>query len=163
MRSYQQKLLPMDQSIMMEGISLRPAKKGDAATIRRIISSVNINPLGLNWRRFILAVDQRDNVIGCGQIKPHSDGTYELASIAVLPEWRGKGIARMIIQHLLGQHPGRLYLTCRADLGELYQKFGFESIEEGEMTPYYRRIFRLMGVFSWIRRLPDRLLVMRRG
>lgn len=142
--------------------SLRPATRAESATIRKIISDANINPLGLDWQRFMLAVDQAGNIIGCGQIKPHSDGTYELASIAVLPEWRGRGVARRIILYLLEQHPGRLYLTCRAQLGPLYQKYGFEPIEEGEMTPYFRRISRMVRIFNRIIRLPDRLLVMRR-
>jgi len=152
----------MDISSQPLQFSLRPATRAEAVTIRKIISDANINPLGLNWQRFILAVDQAGKIIGCGQIKPHTDGTYELASIAVLPEWRGRGVARSIILYLLEQHPGRLYLTCRAPLEPLYQKFGFKTIEESEMTPYFRRISRLVRIFNRIIRLPDRLLVMRR-
>jgi N-acetylglutamate synthase-like GNAT family acetyltransferase len=142
---------------------LRPATHTDAQTIRKIISSVNINPMGLNWQRFILVVDQVNNVIGCGQIKPHSDGSFELASIAVLPEWRNRSIARRVIEHLLEQHPGRLYLTCRSPLGPMYQKFGFEAIRSSEMPPYFKRINRMVALFSKLFHRPDHLLVMRRN
>jgi hypothetical protein len=37
---------------------------------------VRINPMDLDWRHFWLVVDQDDSLIGCGQIKPHSDGTH---------------------------------------------------------------------------------------
>ena len=30
--------------------------------------------MALDWHRFILAIDPFGKVIGCGQVKPHSDG-----------------------------------------------------------------------------------------
>jgi hypothetical protein len=45
---------------------LRPATRADAGVIRSLIHTVGINPIGLNWRRFILAVDERDVMLGCG-------------------------------------------------------------------------------------------------
>jgi amino-acid N-acetyltransferase len=101
--------------------------------------------------------------IGCGQIKPHKDGTFELASIVVLPEWRGKGVARRIIEQLLEIHPGRLYLTCRSNLESLYQRFGFRTIQEEEMTSYFRRLNRIAHFISRIFHLPFSLLVMKRN
>ncbi len=143
--------------------SLRPATALDARDIRNIIHQVNINPTGLSWRRFTLAMDEQDQLIGCGQVKEHKDGSPELASIAVLPEWRGKGVARRIIEHLLEQHPGRLYLTCRAPLVGLYQRFGFEVIEYEEMPAYFQRIKKLVEVYSRLSHQPSQLRVMRRG
>ncbi len=143
--------------------SLRPATIADAATIRQIISLVQINPMSLNWQRFILAIDRDGKVIGCGQVKPHSDGSLELASIAVLPEWRGKGIARAIINHLLEQYPGRLYLTCRSRLGPMYQKFDFQALQFEDMPPYFKRLSRLVALFNKLFHQPDHLLVMRRN
>ena len=72
------------------GYTLRQADSTDAGTIRQIISQAHINPTGLAWQRFILAIDEQGNTIACGQLKPHGDGSLELASIAVTPEWRGK-------------------------------------------------------------------------
>ncbi len=143
--------------------SLRQSNAADATTIRQIISKVHINPTGLNWQRFILAVDRQDSIIGCGQLKPHGDGSLELASIAVLPGWRGRGVARTIIEHLLEQHPVTLYLTCRAELGPLYQKFGFQVLNTAEMPPYFKRLSRLVNLFTQLGHQPDRLLVMRRN
>jgi len=73
---------------------LRPAQVKDAASIRRLIWQVHINPTGLDWHHFWVAVDAQDSLLGCGQLKPHGDGSLELASIAVQPQQRGKGIAR---------------------------------------------------------------------
>ena len=72
----------MDTGSLTPEYHLRPATPADAARIRRIISLVHINPTALDWHRFILAVDQAGSVIGCGQVKPHTGGLQELASLA---------------------------------------------------------------------------------
>ncbi len=141
---------------------MRPATGADAQTIRHIIHLVGINPTGLSWKRFTVAVDSRGTIIGCGQVKPHKDGSLELASIAVLPEWRGRGIARGIIEYLLAQYPGRLYLMCRSPLEPLYRKFGFEAIEYTEMPPYFQQISRLAALYNRLSHEEDHLSVMRR-
>jgi amino-acid N-acetyltransferase len=138
--------------------ALRPAISADEAAIRRMVHAEHINPAGLDWRRFVVAVDEGGEVIGCGQVKPHRDGSRELASLVVVPAWRGRGVGRAIIEHLIVSHPGRLYLTCRSTLGPLYEKFGFRAIPPSEMTPYFRKLKRLAGVFELLAR--DSLLVM---
>ena len=56
--------------------------------------------------------------------------------------------ARAIIEHLIAAHPGSLHLICQAELGPLYEKFGFRALEYGEMPKYFRRIFRLAGLLN---------------
>jgi amino-acid N-acetyltransferase len=143
--------------------TLRPATAADAARIRQIIALVQINPISLNWQRFVLATDREDRIIGCGQLKPHADGSQELASIAVLPDWRGKGIARTIIDHLLEQYPGTLFLTCRSQLEPMYQKFGFQSLQFDDMPPYFRRLSRIVALFNKLFHQSDHMLVMKRN
>jgi N-acetylglutamate synthase-like GNAT family acetyltransferase len=148
---------------------LRPAVEADFPVIRRIVSETRINPMGLDWRRFILACTLPDGkIIGCGQIKPHKDGSRELASIAVIPGWRNQGIARDIILYLIdaerlrptGGTPRMLYLTCRKHLGSFYEKFGFSVVSPAEMPRYFRRISRLVNVVQKIFRDKDSMLVM---
>jgi len=141
---------------------LRPAKSSDFPKIRALIRAVHINPLGLNWEHFMLAVNPQDEMIGCGQVKKHRDGSRELASIAVVPAWRGKGVARAIIEKLLETHPGDLYLTCRASLQPFYERFDFEVIETPQMPRYFRRISRLASALGVLRIVDQKLLVMER-
>ncbi len=123
---------------------LRRAEPADARPIRRLIYRERLNPLGLDWRRFWLAVDDTGRMIGCGQVKPHHDGSRELASIAVVREWRGRGVAGAIIRQLLAEHPAPLYLTCRAELTGFYARFGFAVAENpAGLPPYFRRIAQL--------------------
>lgn len=147
---------------MVHGIELRSASAGDAQAIRALIRSAQINPVGLDWRRFTLAVDGSGRLVGCGQIKPHRDGSRELASIAVVPEWRGRGVARALIEHLLETHPGTLYLTCRASLGSLYARFGFQVVDESEMPTYFRWVSRAVRLMRRLGLAGEGLLVMGR-
>lgn len=143
-------------------LRVRQARVHDQKTIRSLVWGAKLNPLDLNWARFIVAVDADDKVIGCGQIKIHSDDSYELASLAVAPDWRRRGVARHIIETLLMQNPGTLYLMCRSGLGPFYIRFNFRAIEEAQMPVYFRRISR---VFRWLRKFRlsrQSLLVMRK-
>jgi N-acetylglutamate synthase-like GNAT family acetyltransferase len=141
--------------------TLRNARESEAASIRQLILSSGINPTGLDWRRFVVAVDDRDEMIGCGQLKPHGPDVLELASIAVMPEHRGKGIARLIIEHLLKGSPRPIYLMCESSLGQLYQKFGFHPISYEEMPRYFQRISKLAGLVTTLARREERLLIMK--
>lgn len=117
--------------------------------------------MGLDWRRFVVAVDDRDEMIGCGQLKPHGRDVLELASLAVFPEFRGRGVARAIIEHLLAKSPRPLYLMCESSMGPLYEKFGFRTIEYEGMPRYFQRISKLAGIVATLARRDERLLVMK--
>jgi N-acetylglutamate synthase-like GNAT family acetyltransferase len=140
---------------------IRMATRKDIPAIRALINEVNINPTGLDWRRFLVVVTPEDQLLGCGQIKPHYDGSRELASIAVQEQARGQGIARLVIQELLSREKKRpLFLMCRARLELLYVKFGFITIGLEKMPPYFRRISRLERIINYTAKPEDRLSVM---
>ena len=86
--------------------TLRPAAQADDQAIRDLVHIGQINPTGLDWRRFLVAETGQGQVIGCGQVKPHRDGSRELASIVVHPAWRGQGVARAVIERLIHEHGG---------------------------------------------------------
>jgi N-acetylglutamate synthase-like GNAT family acetyltransferase len=140
--------------------SLRPALQEDVAAIRRLVRTGGINPFGLHWPRFIV-IENKEGVVACGQVKSHGDGTLELASIAVDSAERGKGHARRIIEHLIQANHGPLYLTCRASLGALYEKFGFHRLDPQEMSPYFRRLSSIVNWFYHRKIAPEAMLVMR--
>jgi N-acetylglutamate synthase-like GNAT family acetyltransferase len=67
----------------MTNYTLRSARDSESGQIKDLIRLVGINPMDLNWKRFVVAVNDKDEMIGCGQIKPHGTEILELASIAV--------------------------------------------------------------------------------
>ncbi len=143
-------------------VSLRPARAADQAAIRGLVQANHLNPLSLQWQHFIVAMDSSGLVVGIGQIKPHADGSRELASIAVVPSRRKQGIAHAIILDLLRSNPPPLYLTCREAMGPFYAHFGFGEVSLEQMPPYFRRIYRLAGLMMRAARNGARMLVMRR-
>ena len=150
------------RQVHLAEFDVRPATRENSSAIRLLIRTVQINPIGLRWRRFLVAVTSKGNLLGCGQIKPHADGSREMASIAVREQARGQGIARAIIEALLVLEPERpLYLMCRAHLQPLYVKFGFQIIGLDEMPPYFRRIRGVERFFNARAKPDNRLLVMR--
>ncbi|NJN54715.1 MAG: GNAT family N-acetyltransferase [Anaerolineae bacterium] len=141
--------------------SLRPATQTDQSAIKALIREVGINPMALDWRRFVVAVDEAGQFIGCGQVKPHKDGTQELASIAVKREWRRQGVAGAIIEHLKVEHGRPLWLTCVNTLVPFYEPFGFVEISDvRQMSSYYRRAKRFVGLLQFLTRQNYYLAVM---
>jgi N-acetylglutamate synthase-like GNAT family acetyltransferase len=142
-------------------VELRAANAGDERAIKQMIHAARINPMQLDWRRFYVIVDDSGRVAACGQVKPHGDGTRELASLVVLEELRGQGLARCIMEKLMTLHGPPLYLTCNSSLVPLYRRFGFYTLEKEQMPPYFRRISALVDILVWLLRWNEHLAVMR--
>ena len=141
--------------------TIRPALEQDQAAIRSLIRRVGINPLGLKWQRFLVGVSEEDALVGCGQVKRHGDGSFELASIAVKETWRKQGIGTAITKDLQAAHRGTLWLTCRAELKPFYEASGFAEILDLEgMPPYFRRVKRFAKLYQRLTRQKIRLAVM---
>jgi N-acetylglutamate synthase-like GNAT family acetyltransferase len=130
------------------GYFIRKATRKDATFIRWLIWRVGINPMGLDWRRFVVVVHEHGVRIGCAQIKNHKDGSLELASVAVVPLCRHQGVAETMIHEILENQKPPIYLTCRSSLVSFYERFGFKELIELETMPaYFRKVKR---VFNWL-------------
>ncbi len=75
---------------------------------------------------------------------------------------RGNGVARVIIERLLAEHAGELYLTCRAHLGPFYAKFGFRTADLREMPRYFRTVRRFASAIKRLGIMDEGLLIMKR-
>ena len=135
----------------MEIFEIRPAAEAESAQIKDLIHLVEINPMGLDWKRFVVAVNAAGQVVACGQIKPHGKDILELASIATHPDYRRQGLAGRIIEALLSSSPRPLYLMCVDHNGPFYERFGFRSIGLDEMPRYFQRIKKLFNITKALR------------
>jgi len=139
---------------------IRRATAADQATITRMIRSANLNRMNLKWPNFLVA-EEGGAVVGIGQVKAHGDGSREVASMAVVPAWQGKGIGSAIIKALIAGEGDRvLYLTCRREMRGYYERFGFRMIAKADYPPYFARLIRVVNVFALLAR--TEVLVMRR-
>ncbi|MCX6059389.1 MAG: GNAT family N-acetyltransferase [Chloroflexi bacterium] len=145
----------------MINYSLRPALESESAQIKDLINLVGINPMGLDWKRFLVAVNDNGQVIACGQIKPHGQDIRELASIAVDPAHQGKSVARALMQQLLSVTTRPVYLMCISKMENFYIKFGFKTIPYGSMPRYFQRISNIFRIADVVRRSGEELLVMK--
>jgi N-acetylglutamate synthase-like GNAT family acetyltransferase len=146
-------------------INFRRAKEIDQAAIKTVVRQAKLYPFELNWQQFYVALDNK-SIIGVGQIKKHRDGSRELASIAVVPEFQGQGVATALIHKLLSPYDDQLYLLCRDDLESFYQGFGFITVTRANLPPELARrqwmgnfFTRIVSLFA---RRPMRILAMRR-
>jgi len=150
----------------MSHLFIRAAAAADQEAIRRIIGQARLNPMGLHWQRFIIA-EERGQVVGVGQIKPHGDGSEELASLAIVPERQSAGIGSVLMWTLMARAPGTLYLRCASHNEGYYRRFGFRALSLAEMPPSHRRIFRvangMMRIANLFTKDPERLFIMGRN
>ena len=53
---------------------IRSATRKEFSEIRALIHEVRINPTGLDWRRFLVAVTSDNALLGCDRLNPISMG-----------------------------------------------------------------------------------------
>lgn len=147
----------------MSKFEIRAAQESESAQIKNLVNVVGNNPSGLDWKRFIVAVNDEGKVIACGQLKPHGGDILELASIGTLPDYERQGLASAIITELLKTPVRPLYLMCMEHNGSLYEKFGFHAIAEDEMPKYFRRIKKLFKFADVVMQSGEDLLIMKLG
>lgn len=115
------------------GLHIRPARREDQRLIRRLVMGAGLDPSTLKWKNFLLA-EMDDEVVGCGQLKPYRGGP-ELGSLVVRKAWRGQGIGGALIEALLTQESGMVYLICQEKLVTYYERFGFEVVTLAVLPP----------------------------
>lgn len=146
---------------MEAGVQIRHSRRDDAHKIASMVKAARLNPLGVRWERFRVAIDSSEDVIGCAQVKGHRDGSRELASLVVRGKWRGRGVGRALVKALQEEHGPPLWLTCRSSMVPYYQRFGFVELEAGVYKPaYFRWVSRLVNTLGLIASKDEYLAVM---
>ncbi|MGA2112860.1 MAG: GNAT family N-acetyltransferase [Anaerolineales bacterium] len=145
------------------GIEIRRARPSEQEAIRKMVRQMRLNPLALHWNRFLVASGGDGQLVALGQIKTHRDGSRELASIAVVPRFRGQGLARALIETLLRDVNPPVFLTCRSSLVPFYEQFGFRAASGKDLTPYFCRLRRVASLLSALFRRPEGMAILRRG
>jgi N-acetylglutamate synthase-like GNAT family acetyltransferase len=124
----------------MQNIILRSPKPTEYLVIRSLIAKNNLNPFGLDWDSFIVAADEDNKLVGCGQIKCH-DNLKELASLVVSDDWQGRGVSTLLMEGLLARADRPLWLMCESSLTEFYERYGFrELLNPNDLPDYFKRV-----------------------
>jgi putative acetyltransferase len=144
-------------------VSIRPFRFGDESAFRKLnerwISQyskveeadekVFSDPVGtiLHPGGQILFAEMGGKLVGCCALVPIADREFEVAKMAVDPEFQGKGIGRSLLRAVVdaGREMGarRLYLETNHQLGpaiHLYEELGFRHVpaQRVHASPYAR-------------------------
>ena len=115
-------------------ISIRRATESDLDDIGRIQSE---SLPAVEWKVtdylkhecLLAAIDDRPAGFAVARLTAPDE--LEILNVAVDPPFRRRGVARTLIQYLLAQHRGTVYLEVRQSNNaarKLYQSLGFEAI-----------------------------------
>jgi N-acetylglutamate synthase-like GNAT family acetyltransferase len=103
-------------------IKCRKSNKKELQEILNILKSEYGNTSNLDID-FLIATSN-DKIIGCARLLPFDD-YYELASVAVIPEYRKRGIGATLVKKVIKNNT---YLICRKDLFNFYSNLGFVEV-----------------------------------
>lgn len=134
---------------------LRLANADDAQWINERYASVHFQPSNLS--RDLLVVAEIDGApAGIGRLVPAGEQACELGGMLVFEEFRGRGIARAIIDELLRHTNGRaVYCIPFAELEPIYAGAGFVRIPADDTLPTYIR-----EKLDWCEREIDRGVIL---
>jgi amino-acid N-acetyltransferase len=135
-------------------LTIRPARQEDQETIVSFIRQAKLNPRNLKWQNFLVA-EQDGKVVGIRQVKVYEDGTREIASGFVLPEYRRQGISAQLMKALLARETGPLYTMVNEKRAPYYEQFGFQRVDVNQLPSDFRKEYKigrivttLMSIFS---------------
>lgn len=114
---------------------LQKATKNDIHWVDSIYTKIQFLPSSFN-KEYIVIAKVNDEKVGLGRLI-QIGGILELGGMYVSDNYRGKGIAKAIVQHLLAQAPkGKLvYCIPFAHLASFYKSFGFVDAEITDEIP----------------------------
>jgi predicted N-acetyltransferase YhbS len=139
----------------------RAAQPADAQGIRALIRLVRIHGRNLDWQRFLVVTASDGMIIGCCQVKERRAGVRELASVAVHPDWRGRGVSIALSELLRDACPRPLWGICLASMASFYERFGGRIAGAEARRPWSLRLqCHLLNAFFRLRGSEQRAVVM---
>ena len=122
-------------------IQTRPAAESDLDELFRI-QSASLPAVQWNVADYLrhecLVATMDDRLAGFAVARRTAEDELEILNVAVDPPFRRRGVARCLVQQLLANFRGNVYLEVRASnfaARKLYYSLGFEAI--GVRNDYY--------------------------
>ena len=123
---------------MSATFKVREATARDQLAITTLVRHEHLNPIDLDWRRFVIAID-RSGILGAVQLRRHADHSRELGSLVVRQDARGRGVAGRLIDRLLAPIATRVLMITGAAFATHYERWGFRPIDPAKAPTPVRR------------------------
>lgn len=149
----------MDGLETIAGVTVRRAGPDDLPAVTALLTAAGL-PLADagDWLSHFLLAEAAGRVVAVAGLEVHDDDGL-LRSLAVVPAWRGRGLAAVLIRDLARDAAAagvsRLYLLTEAAEG-YFARHGFRRISRTEATDGVRRSVELRHA------CPDSAALMRR-
>jgi N-acetylglutamate synthase-like GNAT family acetyltransferase len=135
-------------------VKLRRATESDAAWINAAYADIRFQLSDLA-RDLVIVAELDGEHAGLGRLVPAGEA-YELGGMLVFDAFRGRGVAKAIIDELLRHAGGRdVYCIPFADLEPIYAKAGFLRCERDESLPAH-----ILEKLDWCEREMQRPVVL---
>ena len=136
-------------------MKLRRATSDDAAWVNAAYDGVHFQHSDL-LRDLVIVAEIDGARAGLGRLVPAGEGACELGGMLVFDEFRGRGVARAIIDELLRHAAGRrVFCIPFADLESVYAKAGFARRALDDSVPRHVR-----EKVEWCERELDRAVIL---
>jgi amino-acid N-acetyltransferase len=139
-------------------ITITGATPSDLPAIKALLVAHDLPTAGVDnhWKTFVVARDG-DDIVACGGSEAYKVAAL-IRSIAVTDAYRGRGIGRLLVRHLLDRLASRgirefYLLTTTAQ--PYFSKRGFKVIDRDEIHPQLLASTELQGA------CPDSAVCMR--
>ena len=133
-------------------MKLRTARAAEAEWINARYAEVRFMPSDLAHEVVVIA-ETGDEPAGLGRLVDIDERSCELGGMLVFERFRGRGVARAIIEELLHHARGRdVYCIPFADLEPMYAAAGFTRCDDAPST--------IREKFDWCQRTYDRPVVL---
>lgn len=126
---------------MNSTFSLRPARTGDVAAIKRLVAPLAEQRILMaketvayyeSLQEFRIAESQDGDVIGCGALHVMWEDLAEIRTLAAADTWRGRGVGHVLVEDLLGKAKelGVSRVFCLTFEVDFFKRHGFEVMED---------------------------------
>lgn len=126
-----------------------------------MVRRARLNPADLRWERFVVA-ERDDRTVGVAQLRRHSDGATELASLVVEPDTRRQGVAGRMVDALLAEERAPVYVLIDRRYVEHFARWGFAPLAPSQLPRSVARVYRtgrvVTAVASVLRRQRIRIV-----
>ena len=133
-----------------ERLLIRPAREAEATEIARLNNLFADEHLMLRRTPeqvamtiddFVVAVDPRGRILGCGALKEYSPSVAEVAAIAVAKEAQGNGLGRDIVAAVesLAIKRGVLHVFALTLQPAFFEAIGYQRVDRARYPEKIRR------------------------